>query len=30
MRGEKYAREKVWMLVGFYHSHPDERAVPSK
>ena len=30
MRGEKYAREKRLDVVGFYHSHPDERAVPSK
>lgn len=28
--GEKYAREKGLDVVGFYHSHPDERAVPSK
>jgi proteasome lid subunit RPN8/RPN11 len=30
MRGEKYAREKGLDVVGLYHSHPDERAVPSK
>ncbi|HEY6046512.1 MAG TPA: M67 family metallopeptidase [Pyrinomonadaceae bacterium] len=30
MRGEKYAREKALEIVGFYHSHPDERAVPSQ
>jgi proteasome lid subunit RPN8/RPN11 len=30
MRGEKYAREKGLDVVGFYHSHPDERAMPSK
>ena len=30
MRGEKYAREKGSDVVGFYHSHPDDRAVPSK
>ena len=29
-RGEKYAREKGVDVIGFYHSHPDERAVPSK
>ena len=29
MRGEKYAREKGLQVVGFYHSHPDDRAVPS-
>ena len=30
MRGEKYAREKHLDVVGFYHSHPDDRAVPSQ
>ena len=30
MRGEKYARAKRLDVVGFYHSHPDEPAVPSK
>ena len=30
MRGEKYAREKGLDVVGLYHSHPDEPAVPSK
>jgi len=30
MRGEKHAREKGLDVIGFYHSHPDERAVPSK
>ena len=30
MRGEKYAREKSLDVVGFYHSHPDDRAVPSQ
>jgi len=30
MRGEKYAREKGLDVVGFYHSHPDDRAIPSK
>lgn len=29
MRGEKYAREKGLDVVGFYHSHPDDVAVPS-
>jgi proteasome lid subunit RPN8/RPN11 len=28
-RGEKYAREKGLDVVGLYHSHPDEPAVPS-
>jgi proteasome lid subunit RPN8/RPN11 len=30
MRGEKVAREKGLDVVGFYHSHPDDRAVPSQ
>ena len=30
VRGEMYAREKGSDVVGFYHSHPDDRAVPSK
>ena len=30
IRGEKYAREKGLDVVGFYHSHPDDRAVPSQ
>jgi proteasome lid subunit RPN8/RPN11 len=30
MLGENYAREKGLDVVGFYHSHPDEPAVPSK
>jgi proteasome lid subunit RPN8/RPN11 len=30
MRGEKYAREISMDVVGFYHSHPDDRAVPSQ
>ena len=30
MRGESYAREKTLDVVGFYHSHPDDRPVPSK
>jgi proteasome lid subunit RPN8/RPN11 len=29
-RGEKYAREKGLDVIGFYHSHPDEHAEPSK
>lgn len=29
VRGEKYARENGLDVVGFYHSHPDDRAVPS-
>ena len=30
MRGEKYARGKGLDVVGFYHSHPDDVAVPSR
>jgi proteasome lid subunit RPN8/RPN11 len=30
LRGEKYARAKGLDVVGFYHSHPDDRAVPSQ
>ena len=30
MRGERYAREKKLDVVGFYHSHPDDRACPSQ
>ena len=30
MRGEKYARTKELEVVGFYHSHPDSPAVPSR
>ncbi len=30
MRGELFAREKGLDVVGFYHSHPDDRAVPSQ
>jgi proteasome lid subunit RPN8/RPN11 len=30
MRGEKHARGKGLDVVGFYHSHPDDRAVPSQ
>ena len=30
MRGERYAREQGLDVVGFYHSHPDDRAVPSQ
>lgn len=30
LRGEKYARAKRLDVVGFYHSHPDDRAVPSQ
>jgi proteasome lid subunit RPN8/RPN11 len=30
MRGEKYARDKTLDVLGFYHSHPDDVAVPSQ
>ena len=30
MRGEKYARSQGLEVVGFYHSHPDDVAVPSQ
>ena len=30
MRGERYARDHDLEVVGFYHSHPDSPAVPSK
>lgn len=30
MRGERYAEGKDFEVVGFYHSHPDSPAVPSR
>ena len=30
LRGEKYARDRGLDVVGFYHSHPDDVAVPSQ
>jgi proteasome lid subunit RPN8/RPN11 len=30
MRAERYAREKKMDVVGYYHSHPDERVFPSQ
>ena len=30
LRGEKHARARSLDVVGFYHSHPDDRAVPSQ
>jgi proteasome lid subunit RPN8/RPN11 len=30
MRAERYAREKKLDVVGYYHSHPDDKAVPSQ
>lgn len=30
LRAERYARSKNLDVVGYYHSHPDDRAVPSQ
>ena len=30
MRGERHARARGLDVVGFYHSHPDEEAIPSR
>lgn len=30
LRAERYARENGLDVVGYYHSHPDDRAVPSQ
>jgi proteasome lid subunit RPN8/RPN11 len=30
LRGEQYARSRQLEVVGFYHSHPDSPAVPSR
>lgn len=30
MRAERYARGKGLDVIGYYHSHPDEQAVPSQ
>jgi len=30
LRAERYAREQKLDVVGYYHSHPDDRAVPSQ
>ena len=30
MKGERYARSRDLEVVGFYHSHPDSPAVPSR
>ena len=30
MKGERYARSRDLEVVGFYHSHPDSPAAPSK
>ena len=30
LRAERYARERGLEIVGYYHSHPDDSAVPSR
>lgn len=30
MRGERHARARHLDVVGFYHSHPDDEAIPSR
>lgn len=30
LRAERYARERKLDVVGYYHSHPDDKAVPSQ
>ncbi len=30
MRGERQAREQQLDVIGFYHSHPDDQAIPSR
>lgn len=30
LRAERYAREKKLDVVGYYHSHPDDTAIPSQ
>lgn len=30
MRAERYARERGVDVIGYYHSHPDDEAVPSQ
>src|SRR5215207_412535 len=30
LRAEKHARENKLDVIGYYHSHPDDRAVPSQ
>ncbi|MBX3244788.1 MAG: M67 family metallopeptidase [Acidobacteria bacterium] len=30
MKAERYAREKDLDVVGYYHSHPDDKAIPSQ
>ncbi|MFL6469155.1 MAG: Mov34/MPN/PAD-1 family protein [Pyrinomonadaceae bacterium] len=30
LKAERYARDKKLDVVGYYHSHPDDRAIPSQ
>lgn len=30
MRAERYARERKLDVIGYYHSHPEDKAVPSQ
>jgi len=30
LKAERYARERKLDVIGYYHSHPDDRAVPSQ
>ena len=30
LKAERYARERKLDVIGYYHSHPDDKAVPSK
>ncbi|MGB7070817.1 MAG: M67 family metallopeptidase [Pyrinomonadaceae bacterium] len=30
MRAERYARDNKMDVVGYYHSHPDDKAIPSQ
>ena len=30
LRAERYAREKGLDVIGYYHSHPDDQAIPSQ
>src|SRR5882672_862441 len=30
MRGERHARKQQLDVIGFYHSHPDDQAIPSR
>lgn len=30
LRAERYARERKLDVIGYYHSHPEDRAVPSQ